>query len=360
MTTDSRRALGYGLLAGAAGITLLMLVWLATSGAQGGGIVLGLLLVFVLAGPLAGAGWYALSRARGEAAEERAFANQRRIREADRLFRAELAVQLNQLASMPGLPRERIQRMTDQLEQTGKDEVAWYDTVQLDDAQAGVLRQYDDLVWQRLRWLRDHAHEDGAIISEAMSDLQRALDQRSDLLTRGRQAPSVAPAALLRASAPTHDLATVQAVGVRDAVTHAGVDYVVEGAASAFADGQTWRLVHLVPSGSGATEHWLLVSPGGLELSWLDRIPEPKTGTAELQLEGATLPLESTASATVRITSQAGSAEGVPVSVWRYRSGSTVGLVQQWPDGTVDAYAGKVLKPADLEVWPAASTVPNA
>ena len=53
MTGASRRALGYGLLAGALGIAALMLIWLATSGAQAGGVVLGLLLMFVLAGPLA-------------------------------------------------------------------------------------------------------------------------------------------------------------------------------------------------------------------------------------------------------------------------------------------------------------------
>lgn len=49
MITDLRRAPGYALLTGAVGIVLLMLLWLATSGAQGGGVVLGLLLTFVLA-----------------------------------------------------------------------------------------------------------------------------------------------------------------------------------------------------------------------------------------------------------------------------------------------------------------------
>src|SRR5690242_19937361 len=45
MSAESRRALGFGLLAAALGITVLMLLWLVTSGAEAGGVVLGLLLL---------------------------------------------------------------------------------------------------------------------------------------------------------------------------------------------------------------------------------------------------------------------------------------------------------------------------
>jgi hypothetical protein len=66
MTAESRRLLGYGLLAGSAGIALLMLAWLMTSGVQAGGAVLGLLLLFVLAGPLAAGGYYVLVQGRAD------------------------------------------------------------------------------------------------------------------------------------------------------------------------------------------------------------------------------------------------------------------------------------------------------
>ena len=354
MTASTRRLLGYGLLAGAAGVTLLMLVWLGTSGAQAGGVMLGLLLLFVLVGPLAGTGWYVLARASVEAAEERAFVGKRRVLEADRLFRREVAAQLRQLAGRPGLPAEPIARMAEGLEHAGEDELAWYGTVQLDDARVAVLEQYDELVWKRVRWLRDHAGQRGAPLADAVEHLECALDQRADLLVRGRQAPTTAPAALLRAVEPTPATVAMQALEVGDAVTHAGVDYLVEGVATAFSDGQTWNLVHLVPSTPGATDGWLSVAPGGLEIAWLDSMAPPPPGASHIVVDGSSLPLEATRTATVRVASTAGSADGVLVTTWSYRSGANIGLVEQWPDGAVHAYGGRTLRATELEVWPAA------
>jgi hypothetical protein len=69
---------------------------------------------------------------------------------------------------------------------------------------------------------------------------------------------------------------------------------------------------------------------------------------------GISLPLEATRSATVRIASKAGAADGVLVSSWSYRSGATIGLVEQWPDGAIQAYSGSVLNAGDIDIWPAA------
>jgi hypothetical protein len=44
----------------------------------------------------------------------------------------------------------------------------------------------------------------------------------------------------------------------------------------------------------------------------------------------------------------------VLVNEWMYRSDPLIGLVQQWPDGTVQAYSGSIVKPDDLEIWSAA------
>lgn len=354
MSAASRRPLGYGLLAGAAGISILMVAWLATSGARGGGVVLGLLLLFVLAGPLAGAGWYVLGRVRAEVADERAFVSKRRILEADHLFRAQLAPQLRQLAAAPGPLADQLTRMAQDLERMDQDEVAWYDSIELDDAQAAVLGQYDDLVWERVRWLRDHTGAEAAARPEAVSDLQHALDQRSDLLVRGRQAPTVAPSQLLHTPEPAQNSTAIQALAIGDAISHEGVDYLVEGVATAFSDGQTWKLVHLVPAAAGSTDRWLYVSPGALELALLDESAAPGPGAKQIVVDGTSVPLEATRSASVRVATRAGAADGVLVSTWSYRSGPIIGLVEQWPDGAVHAYGGRVLNATDLDVWPAA------
>ena len=80
-----------------------MLVWLMVSGVQAGGFVLGLLLLFVLAGPLAGAGWYVLVSGHTERVEEQAFV----IKHGSSMqivCSAPSCAQLRQLAHMPGLP----------------------------------------------------------------------------------------------------------------------------------------------------------------------------------------------------------------------------------------------------------------
>src|SRR5919204_2902478 len=200
---SSNRALGYGLLAGAAGIGLLGLVWLAVSGARAGGIVLGLMVLLVLAGPLAGAGWYLLSRQRVEALEEAAFVGKRRILEADRVFRRELAAELRQLARRPELPASRLDEMAEDLERRAYDTPEWYDVVQLEDADVTTLRQYDDLVWERVQWLRRHTEgADATAVATAVRKLEEGLDQRRDFLMRGKRAPIAAPSGLLRAGAP--------------------------------------------------------------------------------------------------------------------------------------------------------------
>jgi hypothetical protein len=138
MTAESRRMLGVSLLAGSAGITLLMLAWLLTSGVQAGGAVLGLLLLFVLAGPLAAGGYFTLVQGRAERVQEEQFAGKRRILDADRLFRRELAARLRQLAAAPGISTQRLTSLAEVVEKASQDEAAWYDAIQLDDTQRGV------------------------------------------------------------------------------------------------------------------------------------------------------------------------------------------------------------------------------
>ena len=347
MTAESRRLLGLGLLAGAAGIVLLMLVWLASSGVEAGGFVLGLLLTFMLAGPLAAGGLFVLVQSRQDQTLEDRFASKRRILDADRLFRQELHNRLLQLAQTPGLPGPELRQVAAAVQRASFDDVAWYDAIQLDDSQVPLLRHYDDLVWERVRWMSDHPFDS----SDTLRELQQAIDQRGDLLVRGRTGPAVAPAALLQAAPP----ASLPQLALGDALTVDSIDYLVDAVATLFAEGQISRLHHLVPSGGGGAEHWLFVSPGGLQLALLDALPGiHTTGAAQLTYRDTALKLSSSQSQTVSVQTSELSTPDVLVRVWTYASGSLVARVEQWPDGAIHAYAGELIQPRHIEVWPAA------
>lgn len=352
MSAESRRALGFGLLAAALGITVLMLIWLATSGAEAGGVVLGLLLLFVLAGPIGGLGWYVLARGGADRLEEQAFAGKRRVLESDRLFRGELSARLRDLARTPGMPADELNRLAVDLGRGVADESAWYAAIHLDDAQIGVLAQYDDLVWEQVRWLGDHPGGDANALEQAINQLRQAIERRSDLLVRGHEASPVAPGTLLRAvqtSSPTTD---IRELGLRDAVTRDGVDYVVDRLATGFANGESWKLAHLTPSGGAGTEHWLSISPGALELAWLEPVAAPVPGARQLHVDDSDLILTDVTAPLVKVETETASTPGVLIRRWRYRAGDRVGLVEQWPDESVVAYAGRSLDARELERWP--------
>jgi hypothetical protein len=324
-----------------------MLVWLATSGAQAGGIVLGLLLLLLLAGPFFGAGAFVLASARAEDVSDTAFASKQRVFDADRLFRTELVNRLRDLADTPGLPDDRIRRLARTVERSVPDEAAWFASVQLTDAQIGLLQRYDDLVWERVHWLREHASEPAATAGDAVEQLERAIDERADLLVRGRQAPSMAPGTMFTARSPdtTNDF---RDIAVGDAVTRDDVDYIVEAVATGFADGQTWRLAHLAPSGASGDDHWLEVAPGGFELAWLERVDAAiAPGAADF----ASLPLSTWDSAATTVSTRDATQPAVLVRNWRYRSATRVAVVQQWPDGAIHAYRGSLIPPRDLRIW---------
>ena len=342
------RLVGYALLAAAALLALLMVAWLSVSGAAGGGVVLGLILLVVLCGPLAAAGIIVLARQREDAAADTAFASKRRILDADRLFRAELAPELRQLARQPALPAARLEEMAEDLERSSYDGPGWYDAVQLTDGDAATLQRYADLVWDRARRLRDQATTNASPseIAQSVTELDRALDQRRDLLLRGRRAPGAAPSVLLRAGTPARGRQALQGLSVGDAVTYDGSDFLAEGVATYFAEGQTWKLVHLAPASTGPTGRWLYVGPEGLDSAVLDEATTPRVGQRDL-------PRVTRGTATVDVTSVAGSARGVLVAFTRYAADNALAFDEEWPDGARHLYAGVRINPTDVEVWPA-------
>jgi hypothetical protein len=341
------RALGIGLLVGAGGIALLMLAWLTVGGVAGGGIVLVLLLTLILAGPLAGAGWYILSRQPAEQRAELDFARKQRILDSDRVFRAQTGGALRGLANDPALPDAQLRALADELQDATHGSAAWQALVQLDDGDLDTLRRYDDLVRERVRRLRDDPQSG----DQWLRELRQAIDQREDLLLRGRAAPSVDPSRLLT-STPTAALnGGLEQIGVGDAVSRDTVNYVVENIAAYFAEGQRWKLARLVPSGPAAPVAWLYVGPAALDIALLDEMPSP--GDGPVNVDGTLLPQVAAGTAVADVTGGSQTAQGVLVAYRRYRDSAHLALVEDWPDQTTRAYGGSLVKASDLEFWPA-------
>lgn len=326
------RPLGLGLVGGGGAIVLVMLLWLFVSGAQGGGIVLGLLLMLVLGGPLIGAGAYVLSQQSREAREAAAFASRRRIADSDRLFRAEIATTLRSLGQAA---------MADELQSPLHASAEWQSTIQLDDGQLALLNRYDDLVRERVRRLRDATN--GQPAAAELRDLRQSIDQREDLLLRGRAAPALDASTLMRTEAPRN--ADLQAISFGDAVSRERANYVVESLAAYFANGQTWKLAHLVPTAGQEPPRWLYVGPGGLDVALLDE-------NAQAQVPERA---EASGTAVVDVTSSSGTARGVLVTYTRGRAGLNVVLTEEWPDKTRHVYSGSLVGSDELELWPSAS-----
>lgn len=332
------RALGVGLVVAGGGITLLLVLWLLVSGVNSGGFVLGLLLIFVLAGPLMAGGWYVLSRQPVEQQQALAFSRKQAILDADRVFRAQTAGALRSLAENPALPARDLRSLADELQDSSHTSVAWQDLVQLDDSGIDTLRRYDDLVRERVRRLRD----DPADPQQAVRELRQAVDQREDLLLRGRVAAEVAPSALLTSNAAPAGTPQFERIELGDAVSRDDINYVVENLAAYFAEGQRWKLARLVPTGPNGSVVWLYVGPGGRELALLNEAPAPPRD----------MPIVNSGTAVVDVRDRTHSAEGVLVRYERYRDGSEMGLVEHWPDGSARAYSGSIIKPHDLDFWP--------
>jgi hypothetical protein len=347
------RLVGYGLLGGAGLIALLMVAWLLTSGASAGGIVLGALLGVALAGPLAVGGIIVLSRQRQEALDSVDFDRQREIADADRVFRTEVAATLRSLAEGPGAPRAALTQLAAEVGQSPVRGSRGWAGVPLDERQRAVLTRYDDLVWQRVRGLRDARTT--AEVEVRLPAIREALDQRDDLLLRGRDAPALPASDLLRSAAEPATASSLAEIDVGWALTREHADFVVEGLASYFADGRTWRLAHLVPTDGAAVPGWLYVGPAASVVAWLVETEPPTNSEATLAVDATGLALLESGTAVVDVRGGAGRASGVLVTYRRYGAGSAVALVEQWPSEAVRAYRGELVGLTELEIWPAAA-----
>jgi Domain of unknown function (DUF4178) len=176
-----------------------------------------------------------------------------------------------------------------------------------------------------------------------------------------RKAHLMTPVTVLRPRSRARSRSIFEPLSIGDAVSHAGADYVVEDISSSFADGETSRMVHLVPRDGLARDQWLSISPGGTELALLDAAPTSgDPGARQLALGAMVLPLVSAQTAVIKVRASDGSAPARFASVWRYRAGPMVATVEQSSDGHLRAYAGRIIDRGMMDVWPAASTLQAA
>lgn len=366
---SSNRALGLGLVGLGGVLGGVMLLWLLVTVVGGQtspeGAVLGLLLAAVLGLPLVGGGLYVLSRGKQEAAAAAEFQTQRRTFESDRLFRAEQARELEQLAERlalidrpeAGQLARRLRDLVHDLREPSYDQAAWYDAVELGHADLDALKRYDDLLSDGVRGLDDLAtrleRDDAALpeLGQAIRDWERNAGRRADLL-RGRRAPTVAPTEVLKAGRPASTADAAGNLKVGDAVTWDGADYVVETTVSYFVGGRTWWLHRLQAE---QDERWLYVASGALSLAHFTPLESPfEPGQPHLEHDGATCRLDESTTAAAEVHTRGGPQSGGSVTIWRYACPTDRLLwLERWPDGT-RAYSGRPISPTALEIWPAA------
>src|SRR5581483_301133 len=366
------RALAYGLIALGAGLALLVLLWLLVNAAGGqlraGGLVLGLLILFVLGGPPLGAGLYLLSRSGQEEQATATFERQRRVIDADRLLRAELARTFTQQAerlarlSEPSMARlaTRVRDLAADLEHPGYDQASWYETITLDQDDQDQIRRYDDLLVEEQRRAEQALRGLEAGRAAAADELEQALDRwerqfrgRQDILLRGRRAPGVSAAEVLRARPPSRGGEALAALKLRDAVSFDGDDYVVEASATYFVSGRTW---HIHTLRAEQQERYLYVGPGGVTLAVLEPIAAPAApGAPSLTTPLGACALAEQGTATAAVEGAVGRGEGVAVDYWRYTcDDARLAWVERWTDDAPRAFAGASASPAAFEVWPSA------
>ena len=363
-------AWGLGLMALGGIVGALLVLWLLVSAIggnlRGGGAVLGLVLIAVLAGPLLGGGYFLWRRSAVEAGEDTRFEARRRLLEGDRLFRQQAATDLRGFADrLPESPdaravADRLRDLAAQVERVRRDESAWYEADPVADDDLPTLRRYEDTLQaesDRLAGLVSRARQGESAAGDLTMSLdrwERAFRQREALLVRGRRGPTVDPGELLRARTPSRGVEALRALKLGDAVTVDFQDYLVHGILTYFAQGRTW---HLFILRSGSSERWLWGGPGGLTWAVLDPLPTPPTaGAPTVELEGATLSLAESGAATADLATVAGAEQGVAVDYWRYSGADRqMAWVERWPR-EVRAGVGRETLADTIDVWPQAST----
>ncbi|HEX2184305.1 MAG TPA: DUF4178 domain-containing protein [Chloroflexota bacterium] len=371
-------ALGTGLMIVGVVVGALVLLWLTISLVGGqltaSGFSFSLILLAILALPLVGAGWYLRRQGVVEQVEAETFAARRPVLDSDRVVRQELARELDQRSgglmrvarALPPTAAEAVRGAAHRLEELagdvrhpGYDTTTWLEhlAARLDRRQLEQLQRYDDLVLAEARRLeqieRDLMREPHALgqLAEAVERLANYIGEREALVSRGKRPSELGPQEILAAGAvPRRALQTPLELGLDDAVSYAGEDYIVRAVLTYFAGARTWRTYQLY--GGEQREQWLEVRANGAEVTWYEPRPAPETLDEEtVTLDGVPFTLAESGSATVGVESSAGRRDGVFVEFRRFAwpNGRRL-VVERWPDG-LRALLGTTIAAEDLELW---------
>jgi len=385
-TTTSGGTLGTVLLVIGAVVGALLVLWILSSlftrQLGPGGLILGLLLVAILAGPFLGAGWYLRRRGASEQAEAQTYSARRGVLDNDRVVRRELARELGQRAdaltraapALPAADAATAQRVAGALREVmqdvqapGYDSTTWLEATaaRLDSGQLEQLRRYDDLVLEEVRRLEGLGEALGrepqaaTRLSENAGLLAQHVREREALLGRGERTSGLTPQEILAAGVqPRRRLSTPLELGLEDAVTYNLDDYVVRGVITYFAGARQWRSYQLH---DGKAERWLEVRGDGADIAWYELRPAGPAGAVAglatagdggpATLDGVAFAPAESGSASVGVQSAAGQREGVFVEYQRYRGPDGRRLVvETWPDGK-RVLTGQGIARDDLDLW---------
>jgi hypothetical protein len=378
-------ALGTGLLILGAVVAALIVLWLIVTSVRGflnaDGIVLGLVIMVVFAGPFIGAGWYLRRRGAAEQSEANIFMARRAVLDNDRVVRRELSRELEQrrralLQGQSALPAAeqaltrdiagRLGDLVQDVSRPGYDTSTWLEQTAagMDVAQLGQLRRYDDLVLEEARRLETVARDlgrdpqAGRRLAENTDQLAQHIRERETLLGRGQGSTGLAPQELLAAGvAPRRRLETPLDLRLEDAVSYELDDFIVRGVLTYFAGTREWRVYQLH---DGKQERWLDVRGDGADVTWYTLRPSGiggvpglggDSGGGPVMLDGVLYSPAEAGSATVGVETGAGRRDGIFVEYQRFRGPAKERLtVERWPDGT-RVLVGQAISRDDLELW---------
>jgi hypothetical protein len=375
--------LGTALMAGGAGLLVLVALWQLSFVASGtqrfSTVIFVMAITAVICAPLIGGGWYLRTKGRQEALDTGIYVERRAVLDADAALRRQLVRDIEQqlgdlrraAGSLSGAGRESAQRaqriLTDvreDLARPGYSAATWLESAAgLGAQQLADVRRYDDLVAAQVRRIGDLSarlddNDTATALTESATELAERVREREALLGRGRQAAALSPQELLTAGASARRrVESPVELGLEDAVSYDGEDYVVRATLSYFGGGRRWKVYQLL---DGKNERWLDVRPGETDLLFLERIvagqagydaPPSSRDDASLSYEGEQYTREERGSATVDIASAAGEQHGVLVDYQRFRTAANDVLVlEQWPDGP-RALLGRSVAREDLDLW---------
>jgi hypothetical protein len=268
-----------------------------------------------------------------------------------------------ELSALEG-PVIRLQTLADDIRTTSYGYAGWFDAATVEEGELEAIYQFDLSLAQSVDWVAGNVEglsaaltaADGEGAAKLIADLNVTLDRLTEQMQRRRSViieskrpPAISPRQAFAAQTRRPDSAVLPVLQLNDAITHAGVDYLVAGRVRYEQGGNTWW-AYMLRNGE---ERWLWASADGVEayLATAVPVPEGTEGKATLEWEGEQLTLAENGIASAEIEGPSGKQSGLSVDYRRYKS--TTGRIlwlERW-DEEYSAYLGDPVSPEELDIW---------